>query len=33
MLDLGFFSAFPEITAAIVALGNAVRWWQSLPFN
>ena len=29
----GVFYAFPEITAAIMALGNAVRWWQSLPFN
>ncbi len=29
MLDLGFFSAFPEFTDAIVALS----WWDSLPFT
>ena len=30
MLDLGFFSAFPEFTDAWVAVA---MWWDSLPFN
>ncbi|QHE73679.1 hypothetical protein GFS60_07343 (plasmid) [Rhodococcus sp. WAY2] len=30
MLDLGFFSAIPQFTDALVAIS---MWWQSLPFN
>jgi hypothetical protein len=33
MLDLGFFSAFPQLLDAWVAIGNAIQWWQSLPFT
>ncbi|ANS32616.1 hypothetical protein R1CP_40180 (plasmid) [Rhodococcus opacus] len=30
MLDLGFFSSFPQFTDAWVAIS---MWWQSLPFT
>ena len=30
MLDLGFFSSFPQFTDTIVAIS---KWWDSLPFT